>query len=94
MGSIDYGKILSILFYAAWIAWSRCPRKWKDGSLSQIYCSYCYVNGAFVEPDITFEQMVNKGKTVIANGQGNALVKFFMKASYPMMLKKTQRWKA
>ncbi|WP_418126380.1 hypothetical protein ACA346_06220 [Streptococcus parasuis] len=38
--------------------------------------------------------MVNKGKTAIANGQGNALVKFFMKASYPMMLKKTQRWKA
>ena len=32
--------------------------------------------------------MVNKGKTAIANGQGNALVKFFMKASYPMMLKK------
>ena len=57
----------------------------KDGSQSQIYCSYCYVNGAFVEPDITFEQMVNKGKTAIANGQGNALVKFFMKASYPMM---------
>ncbi len=66
----------------------------KDGSQSQIYCSYCYVNGAFVEPDITFEQMVNKGKAAIANGQGNALVKFFMKASYPMMLKKRQRWKA
>ena len=60
----------------------------KDGSQSQIYCSYCYVNGAFVEPDITFEQMVNKGKTAIANGQGNALVKFFMKASYPKKIKK------
>ena len=31
---------------------------------------------------------------MIVNGQGNALVKFFMKAIYPMMLKKTQRWKA
>ncbi|HFI0638700.1 TPA: zinc ribbon domain-containing protein [Streptococcus suis] len=64
----------------------------KDGSKSERYCSYCYADGAFLEPDITFEQMLAKGKNAISNGQGNALVKFLMKASYPLMLKKTQRW--
>ncbi|ATZ03755.1 zinc ribbon domain-containing protein [Streptococcus suis] len=66
----------------------------KDGSLSNLFCSYCYANGEFLEPDITFEQMLVKGKNAISNGQGNAFVKFLMKASYPLMLKKTQRWKS
>ncbi|HFU4449103.1 TPA: zinc ribbon domain-containing protein [Streptococcus suis] len=66
----------------------------KDGTKSSIYCSYCYVNGRFVEPDISFEEMLAKGKTAISNGQGNAFVKWLMKAGYPMMLKKTKRWKA
>lgn len=30
---------------------------------------YCYVNGAFVEPDITFEQMVNRGKQQLPTGK-------------------------
>lgn len=66
----------------------------KDGSHSNLFCSYCYANGEFLEPDITFEQMLKKGKQAISNGQGNAFIKFLMKASYPMMLKKTQRWRA
>ncbi|HFI0342725.1 TPA: zinc ribbon domain-containing protein [Streptococcus suis] len=64
-----------------------------DGSKSAIYCYYCYGNGAFLEPNIEFEQMLEKGKKAISNGKGNAVVKFLMKASYPMMLKKAQRWK-
>ncbi|MCX7168511.1 MAG: zinc ribbon domain-containing protein [Rhodocyclales bacterium] len=28
-----------------------------DGSLSQEYCSYCYVNGVFVNPDMSMEEM-------------------------------------
>ncbi|HEL1587278.1 TPA: zinc ribbon domain-containing protein [Streptococcus suis] len=63
-----------------------------DGSQSTSYCSYCYAKGAFLEPDISFEQMVAKGKNAISNGQGNGFVKFLMKASYPFMLKKAKRW--
>ncbi|HEM3725963.1 TPA: zinc ribbon domain-containing protein [Streptococcus suis] len=66
----------------------------KDGSKSAIYCSYCYANGELVEPDMSFEQMLAKGKNAISNGQGHALIKFLMKASYPIMLKKTKRWKS
>jgi hypothetical protein len=29
----------------------------KDGSKSTEYCTYCYQNGAFVNPDMTLEQM-------------------------------------
>jgi hypothetical protein len=28
-----------------------------DGTRSQMYCSYCYRNGAFVNSDMTLEQM-------------------------------------
>lgn len=28
-----------------------------DGSTSQLYCSYCYENGQFTQPDMTMEGM-------------------------------------
>lgn len=28
-----------------------------DGTKSQLYCSYCYENGTFLQPDWTAEQM-------------------------------------
>jgi hypothetical protein len=31
-----------------------------DGSKNKEYCSYCYQNGKFTEPDITMEQMIKK----------------------------------
>jgi len=33
-----------------------------DGSTSMEYCSNCYQNGAFVLPDITMQQMVERVK--------------------------------
>ncbi len=29
-----------------------------DGSKSEEYCSYCYNNGAFINPNMTLEQMI------------------------------------
>jgi radical SAM superfamily enzyme len=29
----------------------------KDGSKSVEYCSYCYQNGSFINPDMTLEEM-------------------------------------
>jgi hypothetical protein len=29
----------------------------KDGSLSRQYCKYCYQGGAFINPDMTLEEM-------------------------------------
>ncbi len=38
----------------------------KDGSLSTRYCRYCYQNGAYTEPDLTFEAMIEKGAAMMA----------------------------
>jgi hypothetical protein len=65
----------------------------SDGSLSTKYCSYCYEKGRYLEPNITYEAMLTKGKKAISAGQGNPIVKWIMKATYPMLLKKTERWK-
>ncbi len=35
----------------------------KDGSKSNEYCMYCYQNGAFVHPDMTFFEMEGVLKT-------------------------------
>ena len=35
----------------------------KDGSKSDIYCKYCYQNGAFTKPDMTLDQMMEISKT-------------------------------
>lgn len=64
----------------------------KDGTLSENYCRYCYEGGTFTEPNITFSEMLEKGKHAISLGQGSSVMKFLMKLSYPMMLKKTRRW--
>ena len=29
----------------------------KDGSKSSEYCKYCYQNGAFINPDMSFDEM-------------------------------------
>ena len=29
----------------------------KDGSKSNEYCQYCYVNGAFINPNMTIDEM-------------------------------------
>lgn len=59
---------------------------------SESYCNMCYVNGKFIEPEITFEEMKARGLKGIENSNDGVIKKFFLKASYPMMLKKVKRW--
>lgn len=37
-----------------------------DGSTSTDYCSFCYVNGQFHDPDITLDQFVLKLEGIMA----------------------------
>lgn len=32
----------------------------SDGSKSEEYCEYCFLDGKFTEPDITYDQMKDK----------------------------------
>jgi hypothetical protein len=34
-----------------------------DGSKSETYCKYCYQHGAFTEPDMTLDQMMEIAET-------------------------------
>lgn len=35
----------------------------KDGSKSGMYCTYCYQNGVFTDPDMTLDQMIEIAET-------------------------------
>ncbi|NLA31917.1 MAG: hypothetical protein GX880_08895, partial [Methanomicrobiales archaeon] len=41
-----------------------------DGSLSAEYCTYCYRDGRFTEPDLTRGQAVAKYATMMASNLG------------------------
>lgn len=60
---------------------------------SDKYCAYCYGNGNFLEPHITFSQMVEKGRQGIKNTPGNRLMKKMLMWTYPLQLKGLERWR-
>lgn len=37
----------------------------KDGSISAMYCSSCYANGAFIDPEMTLQDMQERVDTVL-----------------------------
>lgn len=36
-----------------------------DGSKSEEYCAYCFQGGAFTEPDISMQEMIDKCVTIM-----------------------------
>lgn len=44
----------------------------KNGSKSEEYCKYCYTNGAFVNPNMTMEEMKTIVRTQLAQRNGSA----------------------
>ncbi|MCM0582064.1 zinc ribbon domain-containing protein [Weissella diestrammenae] len=65
----------------------------QDGTLSNTYCHYCFQDGQFTQPDLSFEEMLVIGKKGLDANEMSAIKKFILKASYPMMLKKVSRFK-
>ena len=61
----------------------------SDGSKNEMYCSYCYQNGSFTQPDITVDEMFEfvKGKLKEMKIPGFA-TGFMAKGIY-----KLERWK-
>ncbi|MFZ1513793.1 MAG: zinc ribbon domain-containing protein [Saprospiraceae bacterium] len=60
-----------------------------DGSISQMYCAYCYENGKFKQPDWTAAQMqeFSKGKLKEMGFPG------FLAGFFTMGIPKLARWK-
>jgi len=42
----------------------------KDGSKNEDYCIYCYKEGAFTEPDLTVDMMIEKGVEFLVKEHG------------------------
>lgn len=71
---------------------SRDPEKGGtnlDGSKSIVYCSYCYLDGAFTQPDFSVEDMKKfcKGKMKEMGFPG------FLAGFFTMGIPKLERWK-
>lgn len=60
-----------------------------DGSKNEMYCSYCYENGNFTQPEITLTEMKQLVKSKMKEmGFPGFLVGFFTKG-----IPKLERWK-
>ncbi len=64
-----------------------------DGKRSEVYCNLCYLNGSFQEPNITMDEMLERGLKGIDESSNNKFKKWMIKKTYPMMLKNLGRWK-
>lgn len=61
-----------------------------DGSKSSEYCSHCYQNGQFTEPNLTLEQMTAKVKGKMKDMHFPGFVANFFTRDIP----KLKRWTA
>ncbi|MGR3742012.1 zinc ribbon domain-containing protein [Companilactobacillus sp. DQM5] len=59
---------------------------------SNKYCNLCFKNGEFIEPNITFQEIKERGLNGISESNDSLLKKFILKLTFPMMLKKLERW--
>jgi hypothetical protein len=59
-----------------------------DGSKSAMYCSYCYADGKFTQPDITAEQMQEFVKGKLKEYGFPGFMAAFMSRSIPSL----KRW--
>ena len=60
-----------------------------DGSLSKMYCSYCYENGSFINPDMT----VNEMQELVKNKLKEIRFPGFLADIFTKGIPKLERWK-
>ncbi|MBU1049157.1 zinc ribbon domain-containing protein [Candidatus Bipolaricaulota bacterium] len=60
-----------------------------DGTRSTEYCSYCYQDGQFTEPNITRDEMVAKVKTMM---QEQMKLPGFVAGLFAKKIPKLKRW--
>lgn len=65
-----------------------CRGSEADGTKSEIWCSLCYVDGKFVDPDTTLEQM----KTIVDNALKDKGSGKLMRWMAQKQLPKLERW--
>ena len=61
----------------------------SDGSKNGMYCSYCYQNGDFTQPDISIDEM----KTLVKDQLKKMKIPGFLTGLFTMGIPKLERWK-
>jgi hypothetical protein len=65
----------------------------KDGTPSEKYCHYCYENGEWIQPDVTFDEFYAFSLKRFQESDMNRVEKFFLNKMYTKkFLKKLERW--
>ena len=67
------------------------PAKEADGSISADFCNYCYKDGAFTDPNITLEEMIDTVAGIMVNEFGFDPID--AKAQCEAGLPNLKRWK-
>lgn len=62
----------------------------QDGSLSDLYCRYCYQNGEFTDKEITVEKMAELGADMISQMYGMPIEK--ARVFMTSQIKTLKRW--
>lgn len=66
----------------------------KDGTPSEKYCHYCYENGEWIQPDVTFDEFYAFSLKRFQESDMNRVEKFFLNKMYTKkFLKKLERWR-
>ena len=62
-----------------------------DGSKSEEYCTYCFKNGKFTEPDISMQEMIDKCVTIM--GQQKIMTEDQARDLMNITIPTLKRWK-
>ena len=61
----------------------------NNGNLSEKWCKLCYVNGAFIAPDCTLNQMIEIVESAMRKQKVNFLMRWMARKQIPRL----ERWK-
>jgi len=72
------------------VAAGDCRGTETDGSVSDTWCTLCYRNGAFIDPNCTLEQMQQIVDDALREKGSNAAFRWLAKKQIPRL----ERWKS
>lgn len=64
-----------------------------DGTRSEKYCTRCYLQGKYVDPNLTKEQLINITFEELDKSDMNKIKKWMLKKVYPKQLNALERWR-
>ncbi len=64
-----------------------------NGTRSEKYCTHCYLQGKYTNPNITKEEMIAITFNELEKSDAGKIKKWLLKKLYPKQLDSLERWK-